>query len=66
MLGFYQTVFQGSYWNIDAIVSNFWLVILQRQGRIKNRVRRLWWSFSGENEGWFLIVKKFYGSSTLS
>ena len=34
-------------------VSNFWIVILQKQRRIKNRFKNLWWCFLGKIEDSF-------------
>ena len=52
LTGIYQTVFDTS-----VGVSNFLLVILQRQRRTKNRVKRLRWSFFWKIEDVFLAAE---------
>ena len=47
MLGFNLIVFEVLI-NIGVSVSNFWLVILQRERPVKKQVKRLWWRFLGK------------------
>ena len=54
MLGFNLIVFEVLI-NIGVSISNFWLVILQRERPVKKQVKRLWWSFLGKIKDDFTV-----------
>ena len=46
--------------DIGVSVSNFWLVILQRQRRTKNRVTRLGWKIFGKIEDGPTVLQSYH------